>query len=85
MDFVREVAALLDQVLDLQGLSKDFRRETPLLGSVPQLDSMAVASVIAALEERFEIYIEDDDLDGETFSTVGRLADFVESKLSGTP
>lgn len=42
---------------------------------------MAVVSVITSLEERFGISVEDDELDGSTFATVGSLVDFVEAKL----
>jgi acyl carrier protein len=67
-------------VLSLRGRAHSFKADTPLLGSLPELDSMAVVGVITALEERFDITVEDDDLDGATFETVGSLADFVTRK-----
>lgn len=82
MDVKREVAALLDEVLVLQGRSASFEGDTPLIGSVPELDSMAVVAVITTLEERFGFVIEDDDIDGSTFATFGSLVEFVESKLA---
>ena len=48
----------------------------------PELDSMAVVSLITTLEERFGIVVDDDDIDGSTFASVGALADFVGSKLA---
>jgi acyl carrier protein len=80
MDVTREVQDLLDEVLSLNGRAASFTRATPLLGAIPELDSMAVASLITALEERFGFAIDDDDIDGETFATVGSLADFVAAK-----
>jgi acyl carrier protein len=56
--------------------------ETPLLGSVPELDSMAVVGVIAALESHFGIAVDDDDIHARHFATLGTLTDFVRGKLS---
>jgi len=55
--------------------------ETPLLGAIPELDSMAVVGVINLLEERFGIVVEDDEIDGATFESVGSLVAFVKEKL----
>jgi acyl carrier protein len=77
-----EVLRLLDEVLSLRGRSSGFTRETPLLGAVPELDSMAVVSLLTGLEERFGVVIDDDDIDGDTFATVGTFVDFVSRKLA---
>jgi len=72
----------LDSVLNLKGRTKDFSISTPLLGAIPELDSMAVVALITGLEERFGFAIDDDEIDGSTFATVGSLSDFVQSKLT---
>ena len=77
-----EVLRVLDEVLGLDGRSARFTRETHLLGAIPELDSMAVVSLITALEERFDIAVDDDDIDGQTFATVASLVDFVGSKTT---
>jgi acyl carrier protein len=77
-----EVLRVLDEVLSLNGRSAAFTHETPLLGAIPELDSMAVVTLITTLEEQFGMVVDDDDIDGATFATVGSLADFVSSKLS---
>jgi acyl carrier protein len=82
MDVVREVTRVLDEVLSLGGRAASFTRGTLLLGAVPQLDSMAVVTLITTLEERFGIVISDDDIDSDTFATVGALADFVGGKIA---
>jgi acyl carrier protein len=51
-----------------------------LQGSVPELDSMAVISVIAALEDHFDIAV-DDDISARRFATVGSLTEFVHEML----
>ena len=82
MDVLKQVTRVLDEVLSLNGRAAAFTRDTPLLGAIPELDSMAVVSLITTLEERFGIIVEDDDIDGSTFGTVGTLADFVSSKAT---
>jgi acyl carrier protein len=82
MDVTQEVLRVLDEVLSLNGRSKAFTRDTPLLGSIAELDSMAVVTLITSLEEQFGLVVDDDDIDGSTFATVGSLADFVGSKLT---
>ena len=77
-----EILAVLDEVLSLGGRGLAFNRNTLLLGALPELDSMAVVTLIAGLEERFGITVDDDDIDGETFATVGALSDFVTGKLA---
>ena len=84
MDVVDEVKQVLDEALSLNGRAASFTRETHLLGAVPELDSMAVVSVITLLEDRFGIVVDDDDIDGDTFRTVGALAEFVSAKLELT-
>ena len=78
----REVIRVLDEVLSLNGRSAAFVRATPLLGAIPELDSMAVVSLITALEEQFGLSIDDDDIDGATFATVGSLVDFIVAKAA---
>lgn len=81
MDVQKEVLGILDEVLRLNGRAREMDRQTPLLGAVPELDSMAVVTVITTLEDRFGFTIDDDELDASNFETVGTLADFVQTKL----
>lgn len=84
MDVAKEVVRVLDEVLSLNGRSASFTRDTHLLGAIPEFDSMAVVSLITTLEEQFGIFIDDGDIDGETFATVGALVDFVSGQLGRT-
>ena len=83
MDIKSEVLAILDEVLSLKGRSSSFTLETALLGAIPGLDSMAVVALITSMEERFGFFVEDDEIDGASFATVGTLVDFVQGKLAG--
>ena len=81
LDIQKEVLSLLDEVLSLDGRGLTFDADTPLLGSVAELDSMAVVGVINLMEERFDFFVEDDEIDGATFATVGTLVEFIQGKL----
>ena len=82
MNVEREVLQVLDEVLGLGGRAVAFTRDTHLLGALPELDSMAVVSLITTLEERLGITIDDGDLDGSTFATVASLCDFVSGQAT---
>ena len=82
MDVQHETLKILDEVLSLRGRTATMGRDTPLMGAIPELDSMAVVALITTLEERFGFAVADDDLDGSSFATVGSLSDFVASKIS---
>ena len=82
MDTQKEVIRILDEVLSLGGRSSSFTRATPLFGALPEFDSMAVVSLITTLEEQLGLMVDDDEISGDIFATVGSLTDFVDSKLS---
>lgn len=73
---------LLRQELDLGGRADALADDTPLLGAIPELDSMAVIAVITALEEQFGLTLEDADIDGSTFATFGSLHRFITGHLA---
>lgn len=81
MNTLNEVLSLLDEILSLNGRSAEFSTSTPLLGAIPELDSMAVVALIAGFEERFGFVVDDDEIEGSNFATVGSLVKFIEGKL----
>jgi len=82
LEIKQEILAILDEVLSLKGRAAGFNEKTPLLGAIPELDSMAVVALITMLEERFGFSVDDDEIEGSTFATVGSLTEFVEGKLA---
>ncbi|MCA1245480.1 acyl carrier protein [Massilia sp. MS-15] len=80
--YLNEVKNVLIDVLNLGPAGQALEADSPLLGSLPELDSMAVVSLIGALEEQFGIAIDDDDISASTFATLGSLADFVAAKAA---
>ena len=77
MKYLEEVKNLLVDVLNLGPSGQALTADSPLLGSLPELDSMAVVTLIGALEEQFGIVVDDDDISASTFATLGSLAGFV--------
>ncbi len=72
---------ILTDVLGLkQGQAAQFTADTGLFGHLPELDSMAVAGLLTEMEDRLDIVIEDDDVDGEMLETYGALLAFAEAK-----
>ena len=78
---LEEVREILSVTLKLGNRAASLTAATPLLGNLPELDSMAVVSVITALEEHYGFTVSDDEIAAETFETLGTLADFVKGKL----
>ncbi len=81
LDIQNEILKILDEVLSLKGRAMSFSDQTVLLGALPELDSMAVLGVITGFEDRFGFAVEDDEIDGSTFATVGSLVAYVSEKL----
>lgn len=67
--------------MQLGGKEQGFTEATRLLGDIPELDSMAVLTLLGGLEEQFGFEVDDDDVSADTFETVGSLVAFVKDKL----
>jgi len=78
MQPVEHVKNVLGQCLQLD--VSHWGMQTPLLGAVPELDSMTIVNVITSLEEQFGIVIEDDEISAELFESLGSLAQFITDK-----
>ena len=83
-DYSESNRVLREVLRDVLGLSAKrfagFTPETGLFGHLPELDSMAVAGLLTEIEDRLDIVIEDDEVDGEMLETYGALLAFVEAK-----
>ena len=82
-----KIDADLKQILcDVLGLDvdevTDFDEDTGLFGHLPELDSMAVAGLLTEMEDRLDIIIEDEDVDGEMLETYGGLLGFAQTKVA---
>ena len=80
MDVKETVLQILAETLQVEGVD-EWALDTALLGGIPEFDSMAVVTVITALEDNLGIFVEDDEISAETFETIQSLVEFVTSKL----
>lgn len=74
---------ILRDTLQLGERADQLTAASPLLGAIPEFDSMAVVTVLTMVEEEFGIEIDDDEVSADVFETMGSLADFVSRKVHG--
>jgi acyl carrier protein len=80
-DTDQRLRRILTDVLGLKkGQADGFSDDTGLFGHLPELDSMAVAGLLTEMEDRLDIIIEDDEIDGELLESYGSLLAFAEAK-----
>lgn len=87
MASINQIDQIVRDVLrDILGLSQaqvaEFDADTELFGALPELDSMAVAGLLTEMEDRLDILIEDDEVDGEMFENFGNLVNFARTKIA---
>jgi acyl carrier protein len=76
-----DVKAVVVATLDIEDRADDLVPESRLLGSLPELDSLAVVELLTALQDRFGIEIEDDEVISDIFETLGQLTAFIDAKV----
>jgi acyl carrier protein len=79
-DAIDDVKGVLVDTLGIQDRAAMISASTQLLGGIPELDSVAVVELAQALEDHFGLVIDDSEFTGDTFETVGSLAEFIERK-----
>lgn len=79
----QDVKQILAQTLQIGPRADALTARSPLLGALPELDSMAVIGILTTLEEHYGFVVEDDEISADTFATLGSLTTFVEQKLHG--
>lgn len=80
MDSLDLTLHLLRVHLQLGARADALTRDSPLMGSLPEINSLTVTGIIAAIEEQTGVAIGDHEIVAELFETVGTLADFIERK-----
>ena len=83
MSTMNDVKKVLAQSLQLGTRADALNANSPLLGALPELDSMAVVMILTTMEEHFGFTVEDDEISADTFATLGTLTAFAEQKLAG--
>lgn len=76
-----EVRSLLSSVIDDDRALERLTTESPLYGAMPELDSIAVVNLLLAIEERFDVVVDDDEVEEALFATLGSLHAFVQGMV----
>ena len=83
MQQLNEIKTILSNVFDLGERKNSLTPDSILLGNIPEFDSVTVVTLIVALEEHFNIKIENDEITAQTFDTLTSLTQFIEQKTKG--
>ena len=75
-----DVLDVVGTTLGIEDRVSSFDAGTPLFGTLPELDSLAVLELVTALEDRFGITVDDDELTGGLLETAGSLHAFVRDR-----
>ena len=71
MDLEIDVLRVLDDTLGPGGRSAGFTRDPPLLGALPEPGPAAVVAPLGGLEEQSGLLLDDGELDGTAFASLG--------------
>ena len=82
---IEQLGALISRTLDLPRDLLPYRAETRLYGAGLGLDSFDALRLLAALEEEFEITIDDAELTVSTFDSINSIVSLIESKRTSGP
>jgi acyl carrier protein len=77
-----EIKQLLIETLSLDITPEQMEDDALLLGDIPEFDSMAIVSVITALEENYQFTSADDELTAEVFESVETVVSFVSEHIN---
>jgi len=81
MALANDIRRVLRDTLVLGDEVDTLEASSPLLGAIPELDSVGVVSVLTALEDEFDIVVEDDEISAAVFKTLGSLTEFIQEKI----
>ena len=82
LSVAERLRALLADLLGLNAArATALDADSGLFGTMPELDSMAVAGLLTEIEDQFGIIIDDEDVDSDMLGTFGALTAYIERKL----
>ena len=84
-ELLDRVSRILEAMLGEALPARDIDEDTPLLGHGLGLDSIEILGLVAALEEEFDLTIDDNELNVLHFATVGSVLHLILPKLLSRP
>jgi serine O-acetyltransferase len=79
-ELVSRLVSLLRRTVEVVTMPSQLDRSTGLLGEGIGLDSVEILKLICAIEEEFELTIDESQLSAARFKTVGSLANFIHER-----
>lgn len=79
---ISDIVQIIGTVIGDSAMVGCVDEDTQLLGTMPEMDSMAIVNVILALEAHYGFHVDDEEVEHSIFESVGSLFHFVENKLS---
>jgi acyl carrier protein len=76
---------LLRDTLQIGSKADGLTESSRLFGALPEFDSIAVITVVTAIEQEFGVAIPDRELSADVFETVGSLGRFISRKVESLP
>ncbi|MBD3289252.1 acyl carrier protein [candidate division KSB1 bacterium] len=80
-EIISDIKKLIVERLNLQVDPDEINDNEELFGGAMGLDSLATLEIIAALENRFDLEVSDEELTTELFTSIKTLAEYVQNKL----
>ena len=74
---------ILEAAIGASAVPEPLDDDTPLLGAIPELDSMALVAVLTDIQHRLGIPVDDDEISADVFLTFGSLCRFVDERCPG--
>ncbi len=75
-----QIKKLIVDTLSLEVAPEEIPEDETLFGGGMDIDSIATLEIVAAIEKKFDITVEDEELTVELFDTVATLAAYVTDK-----
>lgn len=82
MDYFELTKNILRANLQLGSRADALTLESPLMGNLPELNSLTVMSIVSSIEEETGCAVSDMEISADIFATVGTLVAFIERKSS---
>ena len=76
-----EIKELALNILQIHASADSITIDAPLLGHIPEFDSMSVVAILTAVEDQYGVAIDDDEVSADVFESWRTLTEFVMGKL----
>lgn len=78
MSTLETLKKILKHALHLGARADALTADSHLIGAIPELDSMGVVHLMAAIEDEFGVSFPDDEIHVGIFATLGSLAQYID-------